>query len=758
MSSPRLIDNQSLTRIPPAFIFTLILLLGLPVVALNYLDIDFSAFANTLSIATGVGEMEIEQQIRGYFRQTLLEWTAFSISAVTVLLAFTQYRLAKDRIALVIGLAVFFSGTVQALHTVIIDGLSINFSDQRNLDAVIWTLSNVFSGLILAVGLWLVLKLKDQEDFRTTTFVLINAFLMIFAITIIYYSASRVQLPEMWFEDLAISRPYELIYLMLYFVIIFFLYPRVYKSNPYILTNCIFYMAITQIVIAFYLMILSSSPYDSGYNIAYFLKIIYYFIPFSCLIINYVYSYNAVLEAQEELKNSQEKLKYIASHDALTNLYNRREFEAYLNRSISNMQRDKGSFALFIIDIDNFKTINDTLGHLQGDKYLKELSDKLSALTRTGDIVSRIGGDEYALITGKIKTSSSVKKLADRMVKKLNVSMNVDGKSLVVTVSIGIAVYPQDGQTTEELMKNADLAMYSAKKSGKNDYRFYEPKLSSSQQREALIETKLRQALSKNEFYLNFQPKFNLKDRIIVGAEVLLRWCHNHELGEISPDEFIKVAESSGLLVKIGEWVLESACQQIKTWLKKYDPTMVFSINILPVQFENRSFLNHLNRILTKFQYPAELLEFEITEALLMRSDTSIIKNLNRINDLSIHISLDDFGMGYSSLSRLKSLPIKTIKIDRFFVSEIEDDSRKVIVIDTIIKLAKELDMTIVAEGIETETQLQYLISRGCSYGQGFLLSKPLSADEFEKLAFHSQAYKDKNDNKSVYYLNQDSF
>ena len=415
-------------------------------------------------------------QIRSYFVQILLQWSAFSLAAITTLLAFTQYRLTHDKIALIIGLTILFSGTVEALHTVVIDGLSPYIAGKENIDAIIWTFTNSVSGLIFVIGLPLLLKYENKQLVRLTTLSLLNFLLILIALTCVYYAAFILNNTIMWFENTWIPRPYELIYLCIYLVVIFFIYPRTYRKYPNILTNCILYMCVTQIVIAIYLMFLSSSPYDSAYDIAYFLKIVVYFIPFSCLIINYVFSYNKILESQNKLQISQDKLKYIASHDALTNLYNRREFENFLDKIIANYARERTSFALFLIDIDDFKSINDTLGHLHGDRFLKKFSDQLTRLTRQGDILSRIGGDEFTVIMSKLISPTSARKCAERIINGLNIPYLINEKSLTTTVSIGISIYPIDGECTEDLLKKADVAMYNAKKSGKNTFQFYTEK------------------------------------------------------------------------------------------------------------------------------------------------------------------------------------------------------------------------------------------------------------------------------------------
>lgn len=470
-----ILDEKSLNRIPSVFVFVLVLILGLPIIAINFFGTDFGA--SHLALGFDNSDLNFFQgQIRGYFRQAILQWSAFSLSAITVLLAFTQYRLTNDKIALVIGLSILFSGSVEALHTVVIDGFSPAFIDKDNLDAVIWTFANTVSGLILAIGIIMILQFEFNKLLSLSTFRLISVLLVLIAFSLIYYAALITQLPTMWFPGFTLSRPYELIYLFIYLFIALFLYPKVYKKFPNILTNSIFYIATTHVIIACYMMLLSNSPYDSAFNIAYFLKIISYFIPFVCLIINYVFSYNAVLEAQIRLQISREKLKYLASHDPLTELYNRREFERLIDQKIASSCREEEIFALFIIDIDNFKQINDTYGHISGDEFIQRFADWLQSLTRKGEILSRIGGDEFTLITGKLKSRDDANVLADRLIASLNQQaiLKLDGeKNAQTTVSLGIAIYPDDGNTSQELFRKADLAMYAAKNSGKNTYRFY---------------------------------------------------------------------------------------------------------------------------------------------------------------------------------------------------------------------------------------------------------------------------------------------
>lgn len=725
-------DETTIKRMPQFLILIILLLLGIPYLGLN-LGFDFGIHSSQL---TGQGDSYLlESQVRGYFRQTLLQWSGFSLAAVTVLLAFTRCRLSHDGIALVIGLSVLFSGSIEAIHTLFIDGLVLNFHQKNNFDALIWTFSNSVSGLILMIGLCFLLKNKERTTQPLLHFLALNILIVAFAISTVYFTLKHMNIPDMWFTNVRVSRPYELISLLIYLALLIFIYPKIYKKYPTILAHCIFYISITQIITALYMMLLSHVPYDTAYNIAYFLKVVNYFIPCICLIINYVMSYSAVLSGQKDLRYRQEELKYMASHDSLTNLFNRRAFEDLLDKTISNALRNNTSLALLLIDLDNFKITNDSFGHIHGDELLKQFSNRLVLLIRKGDLLARVGGDEFTLISPNIKSPSSARQLAQRILNELNSPYLINGKLITVTASIGISIFPTDGRNTEKLLIKADLAMYKAKASGKNTYQFYTEELSHLQHRESEIEAHLRKGLQNDEFELHFQPKYNLINKEIIGAEILLRW-NNKTLGFPSPNEFIPVAERSGLIMDIGKWVLHKSCEQIIAWTETYNKNLSFSINISPIQLANNQFLNTIKSTLTDLNYAINNLEFEITENILVDESNEITNVLNSISDMGIKISLDDFGKGYSSLNRLKMLPIDTLKIDKYFISDIQNKNDKVVIVDIIITLANELGMSIIAEGIETSDQLDYLVSKKCFYGQGFLLSKPLSREEFTHLAF----------------------
>lgn len=727
--------EKTLKRIPTVFTAVIIMLLCFPMLTLTYYGFDFNGLAMDIESNDNLGIAFVEDQIRDYFKQILLQWSGFSLAVLTVLFSFTKYRITNDKIAFLIGLVVIFSGSMQALQRLVVNDLFPTLSNKENIDTILWAFSNIGCGTIIAIGLLFIVSHPVKKIYQLSNFIFWGSLFVVLAIVFSCSMVFTIWQPQFIFQHKLFSRPYELIDLLIFLIIIFLLYPRAYKKYPNLLTNCILYMCITQTVIALYLLLMPNLGMENSFIVVNYLKLIFYFIPFACLIINYFYSYNSILITRKKIHLEQAKLKFLASHDTLTDLYNRREFELLLDKSIANASRDQLLVALFLIDIDNFKSINDSLGHVYGDHFLKQFTSQLTKLTRKGDLVSRIGGDEFTIITAPIRSISAARKFAARLISGLNTSYQVDDKLLIGTISLGIAIYPTDGENTKELLKNADIAMYHAKRAGKNNFQFYDKRFSEEQHREAEIESYLRDALENNELKLHFQPQYDLITREIIGAEVLLRW-RNKVLGKVSPVEFIPIAENSNLIIQLGDWVLRKTCEQASLWFKQYQRHFIFSINVSPLQFIHNNFCKNLKQIINEFDYPPHYLNIEITENLLMKSCDEVTHQLEDIHALGVQISLDDFGMGYSSLSRLNAFPISNLKIDKSFLSMIHNTVDKVIVVDTIIKLAHELGMTIIAEGIEREAQLNYLITKKCTLGQGFLLSKPLSSKAFEKLAY----------------------
>jgi diguanylate cyclase (GGDEF)-like protein len=461
MEKALLFDEKTLRRLHPLFTLIFVMLLGFPILAIGYFGVDLSdvndAFDNQY-----LESLITESQLRSYFIQMLLQWSAFSSAMITTLLAFTQYRLTRNKIAFIIGVTILFSGIMEVLHPFFINKFASYLDPQINSNTLYWAFTNLSSGLLLLFGL---LWLRFAKN-KLALWLASLSLLAIFAIWLIVTFNPNYQ-PN-WLQDFR-----EGLNLSIYLLVVCFLYSFTLKKHPGLLTNCIAYMALTQMTLAIYLLLTEHSSYGINSYAFDFINIIVYFIPFSCLIISYIFSYNAMLGAQNALKLSQEKLEYIASHVDLTNLYNRREFELLLDKTIHDSALTYTKFALFLIDIDNFKPINDNLGHIHGDQFLKHFTTTLLSLTRKDDIVARIGGDEFIIIVKNLKSINGAEKLAQRLVKGLSLPYPPDQPKISSSVSIGIAIYPVNANKGDELQKKADLAMYHAKKMGKNRHQFY---------------------------------------------------------------------------------------------------------------------------------------------------------------------------------------------------------------------------------------------------------------------------------------------
>ena len=426
------------------------------------------------------------------------------------------------------------------------------------------------------------------------------------------------------------------------------------------------------------------------------------------------------------------KMTYLAQHDFLTNLPNRVLLNDRIEQAIASADRYGTQVALLFLDLDNFKHINDSLGHASGDKLLQSVSKRLKACVRNTDTVSRQGGDEFIILLDDRQTGKHAELTAEKILEQLTMPHMVGKCQLYITTSIGISIYPQDGLDAETLLKSADTAMYHAKEKGRNNYQFFKNEMNTHAVQRLVIEADLRVALEKKQFELHYQPKFNLTTNQISGVECLLRWQHP-EWGEVAPDTFIGIAEETGLIIQIGCWVMREACQQAKMWLDNHLPAVTIAINISAKEFLQKDFVSGVRKILAETQLPAHHLELEITESVLMRDAESSTAILLQLKQMGIKLAVDDFGTGYSSLSYLQQFPIDMLKIDQSFVHRITAASDEGIIVSAIISMGNSLKLRVIAEGIENKVQLDFLKSRHCEEGQGYLFSPALSAAEFAK-------------------------
>lgn len=433
-------------------------------------------------------------------------------------------------------------------------------------------------------------------------------------------------------------------------------------------------------------------------------------------------------------KQLEAEVEYLALHDSITGLPNRRLFMDRLDQAIFHASRVQRHLAVMFVDLDNFKYANDSYGHGFGDQLLVEASQRLLSCVRLGDTVARQGGDEFLVLLTDLVEPQDVVQIAERMRGRLSEPFQFEGVEFVLSASIGI-VSSAEGQTAEELLQNADTAMYQAKQRGKNTYQFYSPDMNTRLLERITIERGIRKGLERGEFFLVYQPRVELETGWIVGAEALLRWQHP-EMGWISPARFIPIAEETGLIHPLGELVLRLACRQAKTWLQQ-GWTIPISVNVSPRQLSRPNFTQQVERVLGESGYPANLLHLELTESAIMSDLDKTVSLLKELKALGVRIEVDDFGTGHSSLNYLRRLPIDALKIDRSFLddlSETSGQSSDVPIVRSIIALGRALGLEVIAEGVETDEQQQFLLEEGCYLGQGFLFYKPLQAGEIERL------------------------
>jgi len=434
-----------------------------------------------------------------------------------------------------------------------------------------------------------------------------------------------------------------------------------------------------------------------------------------------------------EARAISKRISYTAEHDLLTNLPNRILLNDRISQSIALAQRHGRLLAVIFLDLDHFKRVNDSMGHSGGDKLLKCVAGRLVASVRSSDTVSRQGGDEFVILLSEIAHPQDATTSAEKLLHALSTPHTVDGHDLRISSSIGISVYPQDGEDAETLINKADMAMYHAKEQGRNNFQFFEAEMTAKAFRRQSIEDSLYRAIERSEFVLVYQPIVKLVTGEIAGVEALLRWQHPQQ-GLLSPDQFVQVAEQCGLIVPMGRWVMGEACRQAGEWRDAGLPEIVMSVNVSAVEFSDKLFLQGINKLLSDTRIEAGQLNLEVTEGVLMKDVGATAAVLRELKRIGVKLTVDDFGTGYSSLSYLRQFPIDGLKIDRSFVQQITDSSGDNGIVSAIIAMGESLGYLVVAEGIETGVQEQYLKSRGCAQGQGYLFSRPVPATQIALL------------------------
>lgn len=444
----------------------------------------------------------------------------------------------------------------------------------------------------------------------------------------------------------------------------------------------------------------------------------------------------AIEKLQDEVlehEKTQEQIKYIAYHDTLTGLPNRNLLNELLVHSITLAERNNKCMAVLFLDIDGFKMINDSKGHGMGDQILQEVAERLLKTLRKSDVIARHGGDEFIVIIEELDNCSGVELIANKIINCFQEPFHLENQDYFLTTSVGVAVYPADGQTPDMLIKNADIAMYKAKENGKNQYLFCTPVMKDVANETMELSTNLYRAIEKNELELYYQPQLSCHNNQIMGVEALIRWRHP-VMGLISPAKFIPIAEKTGLILPIGEWVLRTACQQNKKWQEQGLPKIRMGVNLSLRQFHNNDLLNLVESVLKETKLAPQYLELEITETIAMKEKSYIINTLNAFRQIGVSIAIDDFGTEYSSLSYLKHLPVDRLKVAMQFIRGIGIDHKDEALAKGIIVLAKSIGMNVIAEGVETKEQLEFLKNHNCDEIQGYYFFKPLAEAEMTKL------------------------
>ncbi|MDP3651428.1 MAG: EAL domain-containing protein [Rhodoferax sp.] len=439
------------------------------------------------------------------------------------------------------------------------------------------------------------------------------------------------------------------------------------------------------------------------------------------------------LRLTEQVEMARVELDHLAHHDPLTDLPNRILMQDRLGQAIEAARRQGRQLAVIYMDLDRFKHINDSLGHAVGDQLLRSVAQRLVACVRHSDTVSRQGGDEFVLLLPLIEHAEDAALSAQKMLGALAQPHHIDDHDLYVSVSIGIGIFPNDGQDAEALVKSADAAMYYAKETGRNNYKFFESGMNLRAIQRQSIEASLRKALDQQEFALYYQPKVNLVSGAVVGVEALIRWQHP-EQGLLQPSHFVAIAEDCGLILPIGRWVLREACLQAQAWQQMGLPPITMAVNTSATEFRDRDFLYNLRTTLDETHFDPHCLELELTEGVLMQEAESTHIVLHALADLGVQLAVDDFGTGYSSLSYLSRFPIDTLKIDQSFISHMSANPDDAAIVSAVISMGKSLNQRVIAEGVETPAQLAFLLAQHCDEGQGFYFSRPVTAQAFASL------------------------
>jgi diguanylate cyclase (GGDEF)-like protein len=670
--------------------------------------------------------------------RVLAEWTAVCVGLVAGGLAFFQYRISREPSLPVLGIALVSASAMDGVRALAYVGLIPTAAPPVLLWPFSWTLARTLTATILLFGVALVclpsirvLLTRYPRTVFAATFAVGAAALTWLRLSLGAPILPRVLVPTAW-----VPRPYDLYPIAAFLtcaVLLYFVYLR-QRGSPF--GYSLLLSLEPQVAAQLYMAFGSWDLGDHGANAAHVLKGVGYMVPIFGLLQEYRVTHerrhhlSAELESQrEQLRRTERRAEHDALHDELTGLLNRRALQGRISHAVAHGARYGHPAAVLFIDLDRFKQINDSLGHDAGDHVLREVGQRLAHESRASDVTARHSSDEFVVVLYGAQNQDDVLATAEYLRRRLAEPHALAGRPLVVTPSIGIALYPHDAADADSLLRHAELAMQAAKQAGGDQVHFFESSMHAAAQRALEIERELRGAIEHKELMLYYQPYIELASGEVVGAEALLRWKHR-DRGMIPPLDFIPIAERTGLIAPIGSWVIRSACAQRASWNASGLPRFPISLNVSAEQFRHEQVSEQLWSALEEFSLDGADIQCEVTESCLMSDALDACRQLERMRELGVRVSIDDFGTGYSSLSALSQFPIDVLKIDRSFVAGV-GDKKKLSIVGAILALAESLGLDTVAEGIETEPQRSLLRELGCAKGQGYLIAKPLPHDEF---------------------------
>lgn len=660
----------------------------------------------------------------GALHHTILEWTAVMLAMLTALLAFAHFRLEQENITTpIIGIALCCSGVMDGFHILVsLNMLNISAQDSDFVPFT-WALARCFNAVILIIGAIVCLRVADanrvpREDREELLVMLgIGAAFIALALLCMFWAASSRSLPQAHFPQNFISRPYDIVPIVL-FILALIPLVKLYRKLPTMLNGALIVCVIPQVVLELHMAIGTARNFDNHFNIAHALKIIAYLVPLIGLLMHYYRSYT--------------KIDHALYHDALTGTANRIYFFEIAKRALAKAQRHGRQVALFYMDVNRFKEINDTYGHDVGDKVLLKFAKRMQKVIRTEDCFARLGGDEFVLLIDDVAHVGHLETVAEKIISMMRKPIGTPSGNVQANVSIGISMFP-DANNLPDLVKHADLAMYEAKRDEDSSYQRYSATLSAKHSEEISLQRAMPKALQEGQMRLVYQPVVNTKSRRPVAFEALLRW-EDDQRGNISPAIFVPIAEKTNFIHTLGLWVFDQACAQLALWQQDCKHALQMHINMSARQFHNKHLALEIANIFYTHQLDGRSIVIEITEGQLIEDIDLCKETIAELKRMGITFALDDYGSGFASITHLRELPIDYLKIDRCLTHDLPRDDRNKTITRTTIELAHSLGLKVVVEGIETKEELKLVRQLGCNFAQGFFLSRPLSATACSEL------------------------